>query len=243
MLRQAYRKRPVADVVRDVRAVGEVCRHPFIEFADDNTFVDKAWGKELCRQLAPLGVHWFTETDVSVADDPELLGLMRRAGCRQVLIGLESPSPAGLDGLELRTNWKARRWAGYEDAVRAIQAHGITVNGCFILGLDGHTPDVFAEVLDFAGRVPLYEVQITALTPFPGTPLYDRLLREGRLLRPGRWDLCTLFDVNYVPRDMTPEELREGIYWLAERLYSADGLARRRRPFFEALAHRPAATA
>jgi radical SAM superfamily enzyme YgiQ (UPF0313 family) len=243
MLRQAYRKRPVADVVRDVRAVGEVRRHPFIEFADDNTFVDKAWGKELCRQLAPLGVHWFTETDVSVADDPELLGLMRRAGCRQVLIGLESPSPAGLDGLELRANWKARRWAGYEDAVRAIQAHGITVNGCFILGLDGHTPDVFAEVLDFAGRVPLYEVQITVLTPFPGTPLYDRLLREGRLLRPGRWDLCTLFDVNYVPRDMTPEELREGIYWLAERLYSADGLAQRRRPFFEALARRPAATA
>ena len=60
---------------RDPRHRGRpaVREHPFIEFADDNTFVDKAWGKELCRQLAPLGVHWFTETDVSVANDPELL--------------------------------------------------------------------------------------------------------------------------------------------------------------------------
>jgi radical SAM superfamily enzyme YgiQ (UPF0313 family) len=234
MLRQAYRKRPVGDVVCDLRAVCRVSDHPFVEFADDNTFVDKAWGKELCRELAPLGLHWFTETDVSVADDPELLGLMRRAGCRQVLVGLESPGPAALEGLELRANWKARRWAGCLDALRAIQAHGITVNGCFILGLDGHTPDVFEEVLDFAERVPLYDVQITVLTAFPGTPLYDRLLREGRLLEPERWDLCTLFDVNYQPRGMTAEELREGMYWLAERLYAADALERRRRPFFGA---------
>jgi radical SAM superfamily enzyme YgiQ (UPF0313 family) len=233
MLRQAYRKRPVGDVVRDLRAMCRVSGHPFVEFADDNTFVDKAWGKELCRQLAPLGLHWFTETDVSVADDPELLGLMRRAGCRQVLVGLESPGPAALEGLELRANWKARRWSGCLDALRAIQAHGITVNGCFILGLDGHTPDVFGEVFDFAERVPLYDVQITVLTAFPGTPLYDRLLGEGRLLEPGRWDLCTLFDVNYVPRNMTADQVRAGMCWLAERLYSAEALARRRRPFFE----------
>ena len=71
---------------------------PFIEFADDNTFVDKAWGKELCRQLAPLHVKWFTETDISVADDAELLDLMRDAGCRQVLIGLESPAQGAAGG-------------------------------------------------------------------------------------------------------------------------------------------------
>ncbi len=241
MFRQPYRKRPVADVVRDVQAVCALRPRPFIEFADDNTFVDKTWGKELCRALAPLGLHWFTETDVSVADDPELLGLMAEAGCRQVLVGLESPEPAALDGVELRANWKARRWAGYLDALRAIQAQGITANGCFILGLDRHTPDVFAEVHDFAERVPLYDVQITVLTAFPGTPLYDRLLREGRILQPGRWDLCTLFDVNYQPRGMTVQELREGIYWLAERLYSREALERRRRPFFENLiGRRPA---
>jgi radical SAM superfamily enzyme YgiQ (UPF0313 family) len=233
MLRQAYRKRPVEAVVRDVEAVRALRKRPFVEFADDNTFVDKAWGKELCRRLLPLRLHWFTETDVSVADDPELLDLMRRSGCRQVLIGLESPNQDALEGVELHANFKARRAAGAAEAVRRVQEHGITVNGCFVLGLDRHGPDVFERVLEFAEAVPLYDVQITVLTPFPGTPLYDRLLAEGRILQPGRWDLCTLFDVNFQPKGMTVRQLREGVYWLAERLYSAECLERRRRPFFK----------
>ena len=101
------------------------------------------------------------------------------------------------------------------------------------LGLDRHTPAIFQEVLDFSLVVPLYDVQITILTPFTGTPLYDRMLHEGRLLEPGRWDLCTLLDVNFQPRGMTIEEMRGGIYWLAERLYNEKCLERRRRGFFE----------
>ncbi len=235
MLGQRYRKRHVAGVIRDIEAILAVREHPFIEFADDNTFVDKKWGRELCRQLAPLGLRWFTETDISVADDPELLDLMRRAGCRQVLIGLESPAGGPLQGIEAKSNFKARTAAGYLDALRRIQSHGITVNGCFILGLDGHTPAIFEEVLDFARAVPLYDVQITVLTAFPGTPLYDRLLAEGRILEARRWDLCTLFDVNYQPRGMTAEQLREGIYWLTERLYSDACTEFRRSGFFAGL--------
>ena len=235
MLGRAYRRRPVEQVRTDIEAIMQLHDRPFIEFADDNTFVDKNWGKELCRQLIPLGLKWMTETDISVADDAELLDLMKESGCRQVLIGLESPEQTGLEGIELRTNFKANRFATCKEAVRRIQEHGITVNGCFILGLDGHTPDIFQKVLDFADELPLFEVQITALTPFPGTPLYDRFLREGRLLQPERWDLCTLFDVNYIPRQMTPEQLRKGIYWLAERLYNEENITRRRRRYFEAL--------
>src|SRR6202030_1189752 len=116
-LSQRYRKRPVEHVIRDIRAISQLREHPFIEFADDNTFVDKAWGKELCRQLLPLHVKWFTETDITVADDPELLELMRQSGCRQVLIGLESPGRDALEGVEMKANFKARRWATYRDAV------------------------------------------------------------------------------------------------------------------------------
>jgi radical SAM superfamily enzyme YgiQ (UPF0313 family) len=123
--------------------------------------------------------------------------------------------------------------------LRTIQLHGITVNGCFILGLDGHTPDIFQEVLDFSTLVPLFDVQITVLTPFPGTPLYTRLLKCDRLLEPQRWDLCTLFDVNFRPTRMSETQLREGMYWLAERLYDADCTRNRRRPFFK-MRHHPA---
>jgi len=239
MLARSYRKRPVAGVVRDIRAIMRRWDRPFIEFADDNTFVDREWGKQLCRELAPLRLKWFTETDISVADDLELLDLMAEAGCRQVLIGLESPGAPALEGIEMHANFKARRAPRYASALRRIQARGITVNGCFILGLDQHGPEVFAQVLEYARAIPLYDVQITILTPFPGTPLYDRLLAEGRLLEPERWDLCTLFDVNYRPRRMSVEELRAGIRWLTERLYSAEETAARRKAFFAGLRRRP----
>lgn len=232
MLRMPYRRRPIEQVVRDIRAITELHPAAFIEFADDNTFVDKAWGKELCRALIPLNLKWFTETDISVADDPELLDLMQEAGCRQVLVGLESPSAGALAGLEQRADRKARWAAHYGEAVQAIQTRGVTVNTCFILGLDGQTTSVFEEILRFAETVNPFDVQITLLTAFPGTPLYDRLVTEDRILQPGAWNLCTLFDVNYRPLRMTPQELREGIYWLGERLYSHDATRRRRKGFF-----------
>ena len=235
MLGRPYRKRPVEQIIRDIRAIRQVREHPFIEFADDNTFVDKTWGKELCRALAPLRLKWFTETDISVAEDEDLLESMREAGCRQLLIGLESPRPEPLNGVEMRANFKARWFRRYADSLRQIQRHGITVNGCFILGLDGHTPAVFEQVLEFACAIPLYDVQITVLTAFPGTPLYARLLREGRILKPNRWDLCTLFDVNHAPRGMAPRQLEEGIHWLTERLYDAECTEFRRGGFFKVL--------
>ncbi|HNC94312.1 MAG TPA: hypothetical protein PLJ64_12315, partial [Solirubrobacterales bacterium] len=77
---------------------------------------------------------------------------------RQVLIGLESPNRAGLDGLERRANWKLRQLDRYEAGVRRIQAHGVTVNGCFILGLDGDTEAVFDAIYDFVARTNLFEV-------------------------------------------------------------------------------------
>lgn len=233
MLGRPYRKRPVSQVLRDLHALRAVRNEPFIEFADDNTFVDAAWGRELCDALRPEGLHWFTETDISVADHPELLSAMARSGCRQVLIGLESTDPRVLGGVEQRGDFKARRTEDQIDAVRRIQAHGITVNGCFVLGLDGQGPECFDQVSSFVEASGLYEVQITVQTPFPGTPLYDRLSSEGRIIDPTRWEACTLFDVNYSPTDLTPEELRRGLHDLSRRLYSAEAVGRRRERYFE----------
>ena len=96
----------------------------------------------------------------------------------------------------------------------------VSVNGCFILGLDAHTPDVFGEVLEFVRSSGLAEVQYTVLTPFPGTPLYARLDREGRLLQKRFWDRCTLFDVTFRPKRMTVEELEAGLRWLFRETYT-----------------------
>jgi radical SAM superfamily enzyme YgiQ (UPF0313 family) len=232
LLTPGYRVKPIARVLAEIRYIKSLWRRPFIEFADDNSFVLRRHYKALLRALRPERIRWFTETDISVAEDAELLALMRDSGCQQVLIGLESPGPRGLDGLERRRNWKLAQLPSYEAAIARIQAHGITVNGCFILGLDGDTPEVFERIYAFVERTGLYDVQITVQTPFPGTPLYARLKAEGRLVQDGRWDLCTLFDVNFRPQHMSPEALQQGLIDLARRLYAEDFIAARRRRFW-----------
>jgi radical SAM superfamily enzyme YgiQ (UPF0313 family) len=240
LLTPRYRVKPVEKVIAEIRRIQEIWPNPFIEFADDNSFVSRDHYKRLMRALRNERVKWFTEADVSIADDPELLDLMRESGCRQVLIGLESPIPEGLDGVETRSNWKLGRLPDYERAVRRIQSHGVTVNGCFVLGLDGHTEAIFDQVYDFVERSGLYEVQITVMTPFPGTPLHERLRREGRLLADGDWDRCTLFDVSFVPTGMSPQRLQQGLVDLGRRLYEQSFIDARRARFFRGLRGVPA---
>jgi radical SAM superfamily enzyme YgiQ (UPF0313 family) len=227
-----YKLKPVANVAREIREIKRRWRRPFIELADDNTFVDREWSRSLVRAIAAENVHWFTETDVRVADDPELVGALAESGCRQVLIGLESPRAASLHGIEAH-NWKAKRRDSYLQAIDRIQERGVSVNGCFIVGLDGDTPDVFLEIERFVKESGLTEVQVTVLTPFPGTALHRRLKGEGRLLREAYWERCTLFDVNFVPRGMSVEELEQGLEYLMSALYSPDETRRRKRLFTE----------
>jgi radical SAM superfamily enzyme YgiQ (UPF0313 family) len=236
-LRPGYRTKPVKRILEEIAEIRKIWDQPFLEFADDNTFASKKHGRELVAGLRGQGLKWFTECDISVARDPELLRGMRESGCAQVLVGLETPQARGLAGLERQCDWKRRQLDGYRRDIAAIQDAGITVNGCFVLGLDGTDAGSFDAVYDFVEETGLYEVQITVMTPFPGTPLYRRLEAEGRILKPGAWELCTLFDVNFVPERMTVGELESGFRDLMQRIYEPDFVARRRREFFRRRRH------
>jgi radical SAM superfamily enzyme YgiQ (UPF0313 family) len=226
----AYKQKPVDAVVREIRAIKKRWTRPFIELADDNTFVNKKWSKELVRAIGEEDVRWFTETDVSVAEDPELLDLLAQSGCRQLLIGFESPTPAALAGIDA-SGWKAARYKEYRSAIDAIQDRGISVNGCFITGNDSDTPDIFPQIERFVKSSGLADVQVTVLTPFPGTSLHARLKREGRLLRERYWERCTLFDVNFVPKGMSVQDLEQGLEYLMGSLYTQEETERRRASF------------
>ncbi len=114
------------------------------------------------------------------------------------------------------------------EAIEKIQSRGVSVCGCFIVGLDSDTVDTFDELREFIDRSRLLEVQVTILTPFPGTRLYQQLLEEGRLLHPGQWDRCTLFDLNFRPRGMTVEQLEDGVMQLWRDCWNGDALAVRK---------------
>jgi len=231
LLTPKYKIKPVDLVLAEVDRIRELWRRPFLEFADDNSFVNRAYWKALLPSLARRRVKWFTETDISVGEDEQLLSLMHDAGCVEVLIGLESPVSDGLANLELRRDWKLKTLPRHRQAIGAIQSHGIRVNGCFILGIDGQGPDIFDRVYDYAHELELYDVQITLLTPFPGTPLYSTLLREGRMLEERPWGRCTLFDLTFKPQPMSGEELVGGFRSLAARLYGDEATNWRRENF------------
>ena len=227
-----YKVKPVERVMQEIHAIKDLWRRPFIEFADDNTFVNKAHSRQLMRALAKEGVRWFTESDLAVADDEDLLSMMKDAGCAEILIGFEATTFSALNGVEQQSNWKAKKVDRYLGAIRAIQDHGIRVNGCFILGLDGTGTDSFESVWNFVRASGLYDIQITVQTAFPGTPLYERLRREGRILRERAWELCTLFDVNFRPSHMSVAELESGLRELISLIYSAEATQRRRARFY-----------
>lgn len=228
LLTDRYEQKPIGKVLAEIDRIRALWPRPFLEFADDNSFVHRGYWRELLPELQRRHVRWFTETDIAIADDPEFLRLLRRSGCRQVLVGLESPSLAGVAGVETRTDWKRRRFADSMAAVRRIQTAGIRVNACFVLGLDGEPPGIVDALEQTVRTMVPFDVQVTVQTPFPGTPLYTRLLRDGRLPDPAPWDRCTLFDVVFDPARGTAAELRQNLLELVRRLYSEDATRARR---------------
>lgn len=231
LLSKKYRQKPVSMVLAEIDALQSIWERPFIEFADDNGMSDRRYWRELLPQMKKRKTRWFLETDISVGDDDDILKMMQESGCRQVLVGLESPVIQGMDGIELKRNWKRDIWHTYRDSVRKIQSRGIRVIGAFIIGLDGQGPEIFDQMLDFVDYLELFDVQITVQTPFPGTPLYDRLKSEDRLLDAENWDKCSLFDVNFKPSNMSSEQLRTGFRELGEKLYNEEATKRRRASF------------
>lgn len=228
LLARKYKQKPIEKVLAEVDRIKEFWPRPFLELADDNTFVNRKYWMELLPELKKRKVRWFAEADIRLGNDPELLELIAESGCKEVLIGFESPSQAHLDGLELKADWKSRQTLDPREAVTNIQQHGIMVVGCFVFGLDSQDADIFDAVYDFVRDTCLYDVQMTFLTPFPGTPLHERLHREGRLIKENAWDRCTLFDVNFIPKNMSVETLIEGFSDLGVRLFDDAFTAARR---------------
>ncbi|CCQ74387.1 B12-binding domain-containing radical SAM protein [Magnetospira sp. QH-2] len=228
-----YQVKPVDKVMAEIDAIKMLWPQPFIEFADDNSFVNKSHSKALLKALAKRQVRWFTESDLSIAEDEEMLALMQDSGCAQVLVGFESPTIDALSGLERKADWKARQVDRYAWSIDRIQRAGITVNGCFVLGMDGQGGNQFDAVEQFVKDSGLYEVQVTIQTPFPGTPLYDQLKADGRLINDTAWEKCSLFDLNYYPDGMTVEAFTKGFRDLVMRLYSEEATHERRRGFFK----------
>ncbi|HEV3260799.1 MAG TPA: radical SAM protein [Gemmataceae bacterium] len=195
--------RPARDVAAEMETTGS--RRFFI--VDDNIVSQPAKVRELCRELIPLKVGWVGQASIHIAQDEELLDLMVQSGCRGVLIGMESLDPANLR--DMGKSWNVAA-CGYAESLRRFRAHGLAVYGTFVFGYDNDDHNVVQRSVDFAREHKLFLAAFNHLIPFPGTPLYARLQRDGRLLQP-RWWLDPdgrVGDVTFRPKKVSPAELQ-----------------------------------
>jgi len=215
------RMKPTEIIVRELAAISDRQHRPWIELADDNTFACDQDRIDMLEALRSVGARWFTESDWLIGKRPELLRQIARAGCRQILIGLES-SVFRYPGM----GRKSATWNEMLDAVQTIQAAGIVVNACFIVGANGETPASIERLGQFLDTAPFGEIQLTLQTPFPGTRLYQDLMKQGRLLN-GDFSKYTLFDVVYRPDQMTPDELQRSFNELIRVVFRPEQQSRR----------------
>ena len=182
------------------------------------------------RELIPLRIHWVSQASIDMTGDPELMELMEASGCLGHVIGFESVDPRNLQSMRKHHNLARGGWDGYSRAVDVLRRHHLQTWAAFTLGHDHDTPESLRELLAFAMHHKFCFAAFNILMPYPGTPLYDRLARERRLLWEGKWWLHPDYRFNhaaFVPKRMSADELTEACWHCRERWNRTSSIVRR----------------
>lgn len=204
VIHKNFLRRPIADIVRDVKAV------PTKRFAinDVSPFDDVAYAKELLTALIPLKKKWGGLATTRVTDDPELLDLLAQSGCQYLLLGFESARSKTLGGIYKGFN----KPADYPTVMYKLHQAKIVVQGCFVFGFDEDDTQIFAETTEQVEQLKIDIPRYSIYTPYPGTRLFQRLQAEGRIISYDWGDYDTMHVV-IQPKQMSPVELYEGFRW------------------------------
>lgn len=218
-LHMPYLMRDAEQIADEFRAADQ----PYAVFVDNNLGSRPEYLRELCHALRPLHKIWSAAVSIDVTDDPTLVREIALAGCTGVFVGFESLSPANIAD----SRKKSPSPADYARRVAILHEHGIQVNGSFVLGFDHDQPDVFTRTVEWIETNRLECATFHILTPYPGTPLYEQMDADGRLLHKD-WSRYDTAHVVFRPRHMTPEQLAEGYADCYRRLFSHRSIWRRR---------------
>jgi radical SAM superfamily enzyme YgiQ (UPF0313 family) len=213
--------------VRTIRDEVAYARGPMVIFCDATFGLHKRFTIELMDAVAPLGKKIAVETTLSRLRDRETLDALARGGVKWLVVGIESLST------HLKKHGRVGLGEELRDVLDAIHERGMLVQGNFICGLDEDGPDSFENVYRYYERSTLDAIMMGILTPYPHTPLYERLATEGRIFDRD-WEHYDCHHVVYRPKRMTVDELIEGylaLYRSVRRHRSIvrevlDGLAR-----------------
>lgn len=212
MFGRKYRFRSVENVIEELKERDS----EWIFFYDDNFAANKDHTKTLLRQMLEEGLtpNWMAQVRIDIAKDEELLDLMVRTNCKYVYIGLESINLKTLESLN-----KGQTPKDIEESIRIIQARGIRIHGMFIFGSDYDDPKTIRETVRFAKKNELSSVQFMILTPLPGTPVFEQMEKEGRLLSRD-WGYYDAHHVVFKPKGMSYLQLQKKTLAASLKFYS-----------------------
>jgi radical SAM superfamily enzyme YgiQ (UPF0313 family) len=197
----------------------------FIFFIDDNIATDFNALKDLCRELIPLNIRWISQASLDVTADSQLMKLMADSGCVGHVMGFESITPQSLRDARKAPNIPG--FSNYVNEVRILREHGMQTWAAFSLGYDNDTRDSILSTLDFALKNRFTFAAFNILMPYPNTPLYNNLQKQGRLLYDGKWWLHPEYRFNqaaFIPQNMTPDELTDVCHEARQRFNSIPSL-------------------
>lgn len=211
------RHRPVPEVESELESLG-IRRlekggkrdrfHDIVFFTDDNIVGHRGYARELLKMVSTFNLKWVGQASTNVADNEEILELLRDSGCMGLAVGFETLSQKNIRDVGKGVN----RTREYMERIRKIHAYGIGLAGNFIFGFDHDDETTFPEVVEFVDAARLDGFYYSLLTPYPGTPFYDQMKAEGRLVETD-WSLYDTDHVVYRPRLMEAETLRKGYRW------------------------------
>ena len=220
--KKRYRTRPISDVVEEICSLGE----KDIFFIDDNIGMDTERFRELLKALIPLKIRWSGQVSIHIARDEALLKLMQQSGCMLVLIGFESLNPETLKMMGKSVN---NRYSDHDKYLKLFSKYGIAIYATFVFGYPQDTPESFKKTFEFVKKHKMFFAAINHLVPFPGTPLYERLKRENKLLY-DPWYLDDKYHfgkVAFKPDQMTPQELTAESFRWRSKMYDWSCIFRR----------------
>ena len=195
-----YRCRPLEEIIKEIETLNS---KKFTAFLDDNIVGHTKFAKELFRALIPYKMRWGSQASITVARDDELLKLATDSGCRILLIGFESLSPANLKSVNKGIN----KVEEYENAIRKIHSYGIAIHGFFIIGFDFDDEDIIKKTIKFARKMRLESAQFDILTPYPGTSLFKYMDDSNRIITKD-WSKYG-YQLLFKPKSISIEKLQE----------------------------------
>lgn len=217
-----YRRRPLGEVIEEIKANVRITGLRNIYFIDDNLTGHREYARELFRALIPLDIRWSCLWTINTSRDEELLDLAKKSGCYHVNIGIENVCPDSIASIQKVQNPVKE----YEILLGRLRERGIFYSLNFMFGLDGDTPELFEETLAFLERIKAPMAFFNVATPRQGTPMWEQLMAEGRVHNPEAERYLGMI-CNFYPRHMTPEECEAGVWRCFEKFYSFGSIFRR----------------